>query len=429
MRDIDRRAFLGAAAGAALVVAGCSSSSSKKAAKTTTSGTTTTAGLGDPSKAPFDHIVVLMMENRSFDQLLGWLPGADGKQAGLTYPDANGQPQKTWAVGTDYQGCKYGDPPHQWQAGEAHLNGGKADGFLKTAKDLWPIGYYGKDAVPVTGALAQQYTTLDNYFPSLNAGTWPNRLYLHSAATDVDATGIMGGDPVDQVIPQSNLQLAIWDRLKDKGVSGKYYYVGEPITAIYKTRRYDDISVKYPEFLADAKAGTLPNVAFVEPDFRTVPELNGTSNDDHPHGDLHVGEGLIQEVYDALTASPQWDKTVFVLTWDEWGGFFDHVVPPKVTDNNVNPNPGPHPDYSQLGFRVPCIVAGPHAPKKIVSGGKPFEHCSITKMIEWRWGLKPMSARDQNARNLAEVLDFSKPRQAAQLPAFTAPTPTPCPTS
>ncbi|HEX2737731.1 MAG TPA: alkaline phosphatase family protein, partial [Acidimicrobiia bacterium] len=184
-----------------------------------------------------------------------------------------------------------------------------------------------------------------------------------------------------------------------------------------------------PEFLADAKAGTLPNVAFVEPDFRTIPEETGVANDDHPHGSIQVGEGLIQEVYNALKTSPQWDRTVFILTWDEWGGFFDHVVPPKVTDNNVNPAPGPHPDYSQLGFRVPCIVMGPHAPKKIVSGGAPFEHCSITNMIEWRWGLKPMSARDKNARNLAEVLDFSKARKALELPAFTAPAPVACPST
>ena len=116
---------------------------------------------------------------------------------------------------------------------------------------------------------------------------------------------------------------------------------------------------------------------------------------------------------------------MFVVNFDENGGFYDHVTPPKVKDDNVNPNPGPHPDYSRLGFRVPCIAMGPFAPKKIETSG-PYEHCSILKMIEWRWGLEPMSARDANAKNLADALDFSTRRAAFELPAFTPPPNTQC---
>ena len=117
---------------------------------------------------------------------------------------------------------------------------------------------------------------------------------------------------------------------------------------------------------------------------------------------------------------------VFVLNFDEHGGFYDHVVPPTVIDDNVNPNPGPHPDYTRLGFRVPAIALGPFAPKKIESAG-PYEHCSILNMIEWRFGLQPMTARDKNAKNLAEALDFSTRREPFELPAFTAPATTACP--
>ena len=98
---------------------------------------------------------------------------------------------------------------------------------------------------------------------------------------------------------------------------------------------------------------------------------------------------------------------VFVLNFDENGGFYDHVPPPTCIDNNVNPNPGPHPNYKRLGFRVPAIAMGPYAPKRSRQAG-PYEHCSILRMIEWRWGLAPMTARDANAKNLAEALDFTQ---------------------
>ena len=117
---------------------------------------------------------------------------------------------------------------------------------------------------------------------------------------------------------------------------------------------------------------------------------------------------------------------MLVLNFDENGGFYDHVDPPTVIDDNVNPNPGPHPDYTQLGFRVPAIAMGPFAPKKIEQAG-PYEHCSILRMIEWRWGLEPMTARDANAKNLAEALDFSTARPAFDLPSFPQPPNPGCP--
>ena len=143
-------------------------------------------------------------------------------------------------------------------------------------------------------------------------------------------------------------------------------------------------------------------------------------------GSILSGEAWIAQVYDAVKSGPQWDRMVFVLNFDEHGGFYDHVAPPTVADDNINPNPGPHPDYTRLGFRVPAVAMGPFAPKKIVSDG-PYEHCSVLAMIEWRFGLDPMTARDKNAKNLAEALDFSTSREPFELPAFTAPMAAPCP--
>jgi phospholipase C len=437
--QIDRRSFIGLGAGVAATaaLAACSNGSDGSANGTNDASPSTRRGTGartlrDPKDAPFDHVVILMMENRSFDHLLGWLPGAEGEQAGLAYPDLDGTTHPTWDNGDDWQGCRWEDPGHQWPQGQKHLNGGKGDGFLftqvregeTTPIDLWPISYYGPDALPILGTLAREYTTFDHYFAALNAGTWPNRLYQIAAATDVDVTGTILSNGV--AIPGSKIQTTIWDRAKDAGLTSGYFHWGEPMTSVFDSKKYEDITHPIDDFFTAAKAGTLPNITFVEPDYTSASEFMGTSNDMHPHGSIRVGDGFIQRVYKAVTQSPQWDKTVLVVNFDEWGGFYDHVVPPNVSDDNVNPNPGPHPDYSQLGFRVPCVLVSPWSPKAIVHEG-PYEHCSVLRMIEWRWGLEPMSTRDKTAKNLAEQLDFSLRRPPVKLPAFDAPEPTACP--
>jgi phospholipase C len=349
------------------------------------------AALPSPAAAPFDHVVLLMLENRSFDHMLGWLPGADGRQGGLSYADTKGTVYPTYPLAPDFQGCGYADPDHSWEGGVKQLDGGKCDGFLKTAApgDTFPIGYYTAADLPVLAALATNYTT------------FPNRFYQHAATTDRDHN--MG-------VTQSVITKTIWTRLEAAGVSKAYYFIDEPFIGLFGAAHLT-YGRPYAQFLADAAAGTLPAVSFVDPSF--AGEGQGTSGDQHPHGDMRTGEALIAEIYHALRIGPQWSKTVFVVNYDEWGGFYDHVPPPRVIDDTKpGPtflSPAPHPDYSQLGFRVPCVVASPFAPKKIVSGGAPFEHTSVLKMIEWRWGLQPLTARDANARNLAEALDLTGP--------------------
>jgi phospholipase C len=424
--ELTRRSFLAASAASAawLALGGCSSSSNDS--KRSAASKSTTSLLPAPKTAPFDTVVVLMLENRSFDHLLGWVPGANGKQAGPTYPDLHGQPAPTYAIGNDFQACGDKDPSHDWQSMVKQYNGGKCDGWLQTQTtgDHFPIGYYERAQVPILGALASSYTLFDSYHCSLMAATWPNRFYMLCAATDVDETG--SSYPSTIAERPSKLDLAIFDRVRGAGLTTGYYQWGEPMTGLFQSARYDNITYPITKFYDDAKAGMLPNVTFVEPDFTTIAEFLGTSNDYHPHGNIQVGEGYLAQVYEALRSSPQWDRMVFVVNFDENGAFYDHVVPPSVTDDNVNPNPGPHPNYKQLGFRVPCIAIGPFAPQKIETNG-PYEHCSILKMIEWRWGLEPMTARDANARNLAEALDFSTRREAVDLPAFAPPANTPCP--
>jgi phospholipase C len=161
-------------------------------------------------------------------------------------------------------------------------------------------------------------------------------------------------------------------------------------------------------------AGNLPNVSFVDPAFDT--EGNGTSADDHPLADIRLGERFIADAYHALAGAGYLDKTVFIVTFDEWGGFFDHVPPPQVVDDtdpasvdhtgdDTTPTDGQlRPDYRQLGMRVPAIVVSNLAPARVVHQG-PFDHTSSLKLIESTFGLQPLTARDASAQNLGDVLE------------------------
>ncbi len=174
-----------------------------------------------------------------------------------------------------------------------------------------------------------------------------------------------------------------------------------------------------PSFLDTVAQGLLPNVSFVDPAFDT--EGNGTSADDHPLADIRLGERFIADTYHALAGAGYLDNTVLVVTFDEWGGFFEHVPPPRVIDD-TNPADVDHsgdsttptdgrlvPDYRQLGFRVPAIVVSNLADDRVVHHG-PFEHTSTLKLIESTFGLQPLTARDANAENLGQVL-LRRPRR------------------
>jgi phospholipase C len=156
-------------------------------------------------------------------------------------------------------------------------------------------------------------------------------------------------------------------------------------------------------------------VAYLDPRF--LDEGSGSSGDDHPHADIRVGQNFISTIYNAVTSCPAWDKTIFVITYDEWGGFFDHVPPPVAPDTN--------PAARLRGFRVPCIVISPRARRSYVAHNV-YDHTSILKMIEWRYSLAPLTLRDARARNLAEVLDFSR-RANLQAPQWDVPPALPLP--
>jgi phospholipase C len=382
--ELSRRQFI---SGAAVTVAGTLGLGAGCAAATTADFYRRPAALPRPEQPGIDHIVVVMMENRSFDHYLGWLPGADGKQDGLSYVNNNGKRHATHHLDT-FTGCGHPDPDHSYGGGRVQYNSGACDGFLRSGRnDEFAIGYYTAADLDFFSRAARDWTTCDRYFAAVMGPTFPNRLFQHAAQTD-RIINLM--EPT--TVP------TIWDRLAERGIPAKYYFCDAPITALWGSK-YRDITQPFAQFLLDAKAPTaFPAVSFVDPRFLGDGTV-GTSGDDHPLADIRVGQHFLNTVYDAVVSSPNWERTVLVINYDEWGGFFDHVPPTTA------PDPRPDLGTGLRGFRVPCLVISPLARRRTVAHGI-YDHTSILKMIEWRFGLEPLTVRDADANNLAEVLDF-----------------------
>jgi phospholipase C len=351
-----------------------------------------------PDASNIEHIVVLMMENRSFDHLLGWLEGADGRQQGLRYADSAGLLHPTHRLTPDFQGCGHSDPDHSYEGGRVEFNGGACDGWLRAGQnDEFAIGYYTKKDLAFLGSAATRWTVCDRYFSAIMAPTYPNRIYQHAAQTD----------RLTNSFEISTLP-TIWDRLGAAGLDGRYYFSDVPFLALWGPK-YLPIARTIDAFFADCRAGTLPHVAFVEP--RLLGEEQGVSTDDHPFADIRNGEAFMNRVYAAVTQSPAWRHTVLVINFDEWGGFFYHVPPSAAPIPPADQAAGNQDGLR--GFRAPCLVISPFAPRERVSHLE-LDHTSVLNMIEWRWNLAPLTVRDQTANNLAGVLNFARPDFAAK---------------
>ncbi|MCU1234522.1 MAG: Phospholipase, partial [Candidatus Solibacter sp.] len=218
----------------------------------------------------------------------------------------------------------------------------------------------------------------------------------------------------------------IFDRLSAAGVSHRYYFNNLAYLLLWGFK-YLSSSSPFSAFLDAAAGGALPAVSYVDPVFTITDD--GTGNDDHPHADIRNGDVFLAAVFHALSSGPAWRNTVLVITFDEWGGFFEHVTPPRVAAANQF-------DLDQvngqvlLGFRVPTLIVSPFTRSRTRGLGRTpavnhalFDHTSILKLIEWRWGLPPLTARDASPQigNLAEAMDFRY--SDSRLPALPNPLP------
>ncbi|HUS25093.1 MAG TPA: alkaline phosphatase family protein [Candidatus Binatia bacterium] len=403
-RGLTRREFMAGAAAAAgsLALPGCSPGDGAQAGAA--------AGVKKlplPADSGIDHIVVVMMENRSFDHFLGWVPGADGVQAGVRLKDRDGVEHESYDLAPDFQNCDLSDPDHTYAGGRTEINGGKMDGFLLTQPvgDRFPIGYYTADSLPFFKGCAEHWTICDRYFSGILALTTPNRMYMHAGQTDRVANGV-----------DISTLPTVWDRMIEQGRKVAYYYTDVSYTSFWGDK-YKGFSKKYDftGFAADLAGADLPDLMFVDNVGNTLNEGGAISRDDHPYSDVRNGQAFLNQVYDTLRQHPQWERTLLVINYDEWGGFYDHVPPPLAP---VTPEEAALGNDGRLGCRVPCVLIGPRVRRGHVEHLQ-FDPNSILNMIAWRFGFEPLGAR-ASSNNLALALDFGRAPDVSA-PAFDVP--------
>ena len=367
--------------------------------------TTSCEGAVRPLRETIDTVVVLMMENRSFDHVFGSLSleegrtDVDGLRPGMFNPTMAGTPIASYA---ETLGC-YTDPPHSWNASRTQFNEGKNDGFVRALEaKVGPeeakrvMGYFRRADLPILYTLADHYALCQRWHASVLGPTWPNRFYLVGAQSNGVKSNDASGDYSFSTI---------FDRLEHAGLDFAMYYGNISLTWMLRTDytgHYRDLDT----FHQAAAAGKLPPFSLVEP-------LYGR-NDDHPPAHPLAGELYIASIYDALARSPQWDRCLFVVCFDEHGGFFDHVAPPKTADDFAGEG------FDQLGFRVPAVVMGPYVKQGVSS--TLYDHSSILAFVERLYDLPHLTARDAAANDLMELLDADRLSTRQPAPPISLPT-------
>jgi phospholipase C len=434
---VDRRTVLKglAAAGSAVVAGSAVAGVTAGAAAGAVSGPGGALTVRPPGSLPYphrkagtdtipqvEHVVVLMMENHSYDNKLGMLgrAGADGftlgpggkPTASNPYP-SGGKTQHAFRMPTTCQ--LSGSPSQSWDASHTAYDSGRNDGFVR-ASGAVSMGYWERADQPFYYSLASVFPLADRYFCSVLGQTFPNRRYLMAGTS----LGMVNDDQV-QDLPDYPPNGTIFDSFNKHGISWKDYWSSTPSTLLWpglftrdpaNTLRLETIS----HFFADAKAGKLPAFSLVEPDY-------GTTSEEDPQN-VAAGERFAASVIDAVMSGPGWSKTLLIWTYDEHGGYYDHVPPPAaVPPDDVGPSVllgGPKYDgFGRYGFRVPCVVVSPWARAKHVSHTV-YDHTSILKLVETKWNLPALTRRDANANNMLDMLDFSAPA-FAKPPALAKP--------
>jgi phospholipase C len=398
---------------------------------------------------PFDHIVVVMMENHSFDNLLGALPGADG----LTFNGAgvatNSNPG---TLGTAADVTSFPVPTtaqaknvsQSWNAAHEQINGGLMNGFVQSSGAVQPMGYYTPPVLPFAYSLASTFTVANRWFCSVPGPTYPNRRFL-LAGTAWGATVTAANTLLDPPPPHGT----IFDRLSDQHINWCSYFSDLPMTAVIPS-----IIVKHPDhhapiakFFHDCQAGNLPAVSFVDPRVGVLSSIgqplgslpssikealtalgadfqaSAPAQTQEDPQDMYYGEAWAHQVVEAVLQSPTWPRTLLIYTYDEHGGYYDHVPPPAAIPPDAIPpelQPGdPQGGYDRYGPRVPAVVVSPYAKPNGVTNVV-HDHTSVLATIEAKWNLPALTDRDANA---ATVMDFLNIDDAALLapPTIQAP--------
>jgi phospholipase C len=440
-----------------------------------------TPGLDDRIK----HIFVLVLENRSFDHMLGATPIAGTDPANGGYTQTSRRPDGATNDWVDASGVTHScpvdtgqkrsvgvDPGHEFGDTLVMLCGAAAatsyppyppidnSGFAENFAEHWNptsaahdpctiMKSYTDQDVPVITALAREFAVCDHWFSSMPGPTWPNRYFFHAASSaglDDSPSGFDSG--VAELL--SGLLFdngTIYDLLDSENIDWAVYH-GDAFPQVMSLSGMDITTMAthfhdMDDFEEDLGDGSIANFVFIEPDYGD--DITGNSykcgNSQHPVDDITHGERLIKRVYEAIRNSPVWNESMLIVTYDEGGGFYDHERPgatvhpgDSITDpvNNFN-----NFDFTQLGVRVPAIVCSPWIPRPVVEhregkGGRGpgpvidhriYEHASVPATVERLWGLPNMTDRDKHAQDLTHLLSLSSPRTDAPttLPPAAAP--------
>lgn len=376
-----------------------------------------------------DHFVVLMLENRSFDNLLGKLYPGRADFAGLTGTETNldthGKAQPVWStpVGPKDLCLPTPDPGEKFVEMNEQLFGRGAATVGPPPMSGFATNYEGQggnahdimhcftpDQVPAISALAQSYAVCDHWYASAPCQTWPNRFFVHTAT----AGGYENNSPAH--FPY--MMPTIFNVLDQKLPSGwKIYYHDFPqALTLSGLWEHLDHFRKFDEFIEDAKHGQLPSYSFLEP--RYFADMDWP-NDMHPPHNVTYGDQLIASVYNAVRNSPCWEKTMLIVMFDEHGGCYDHVSPPQAP-RPAPPNPGQTFAFDRYGVRVPAVIVSPLIKAGTVfqaTNGQPFDHTSVIKTLRKRFGVKEaLTERDRNAPDLECVLNLNQPSNDGRIP-------------
>jgi phospholipase C len=331
---------------------------------------------------PIEHLVIACQENRSFDHYFGYAPAVQaagyGPGPGYVQPDANGGEH----VPFEFTSLTTDDPPHGWSSVHQQWDGGQMDGFWQASQDAIgsgdaAIGYYTASELPFYYSLFDDSALCANYFCSLLGPTWPNRFYFAAGTSGgITTNGVWGYGVFDYPM--------ILDLLDEAGVTWRIYNMNwdsvpfgntDNVFVFWKNFAHDQRTRgSKGGFLNDARKGRLPQVSWLVSSF-------AHQRDEHPPADVSVGMGLQEELITAVREGPQWQSSAYLLTYDEHGGFFDHVQPPPL-------------DAYGLSVRVPLWAVSPYAKTGPVKAGLPAEHTSTLKLIEALHGLEPLSSRN-----------------------------------
>jgi phospholipase C len=387
------------------------------------------------AQMPFDHIVVVMMENHSFDNLLGALSRTRAEVDGLTFDSAGDATDFNPGVESASPAVKAFPVPNtgqaehvtqSWKATHAQINGGLMDGFVRSAKAPEPMGYYTPKVLPFAYSLAGTFTLANRWFCSLPGPTYPNRRFLLAGTayggTVTNLSALLGGSP-----PRGT----IFDRLSDHHISWGNYFTDIPMTLTIPSIFFKHIGHHHliEKFFHDCEAGSLPAVSFVDPAMgklssiassmaglpsvvRDALKLLGPPPEtEEAPGGMYYGELWAHRVVEAVLRSPAWPRTLLIYLYDEHGGYYDHVPPPPaIPPDDIPPQlePGEPPGaYDMYGPRVPAVVVSPYSRPGGVSDVV-CDHTSVLATIESKWNLPALTRRDANAATVMDFLDLNK---------------------